>query len=350
MLLGAAKYLAETRNFDGTVYVIFQPAEENLAGGDIMVNEGLFERCPMEQVFGLHNWPRTAGRAASPGAMARSWRRWRISRSPSPARAPTPRMPHLGIDPSWSPAHIVTALQTIVARTIDPAEGGVVTIGHINGGHAYNVIPETVRMMGTARWFDATSRRPAGRRGKAPRHRHRRQLRRQGRRDVHSRLSRDGERSGRHGTATSRARSRRRGARACHAAADDGRRGFRLHAERQAGQLHHARRRPRQGRRVVHHPRYDFNDEILPMGASYWATLAEQLLPAQVGAPRHSSTCAERHLTAAGTPSVLASRETVRPVRLWSRRVGRRRRARHGARRGTCAASATAIDGSFRRI
>ena len=57
MLLGAAKYLAETRNFDGTVYVIFQPAEENLAGGDIMVKEGLFERCPMEMVFGMHNWP-----------------------------------------------------------------------------------------------------------------------------------------------------------------------------------------------------------------------------------------------------------------------------------------------------
>ena len=85
MLLGAAKYLAETRNFDGTVYLIFQPAEENLAGGEIMVKEGLFERCPMAQVFGMHNWP-----AAPEGTFL--WR-WPISRSPSPARARTAPTP-----------------------------------------------------------------------------------------------------------------------------------------------------------------------------------------------------------------------------------------------------------------
>jgi metal-dependent amidase/aminoacylase/carboxypeptidase family protein len=103
MLLGAAKYLAETRNFDGTVYVIFQPAEENMGGGAIMVKEGLFERCKMKMVFGMHNW-RRCRRAPLPGATVRSWRRWRTSRSPSPARARTARSRIWAPIPSWSPA------------------------------------------------------------------------------------------------------------------------------------------------------------------------------------------------------------------------------------------------------
>ena len=249
MLLGAAKYLAETRNFDGTVYVIFQPAEENLAGGEIMVKEGLFERCKMEMVFGMHNWPQMPA-----GTFA--WRNGPIMAAVAnieitiTGKGTHGAQPHFGIDPIVIASHIVTALQTIVARTIEPVEGGVVTIGHINGGHTYNVIPETVRMLGTARWFDAACRRSAGGRRAAARHRHRRELRRQGRRGVQPRLSRDGERSRRHHARPPRRRDgRRRGARDAHAEADDGRRGFLVHAERQAGQLHHAGRRPRQGRR-----------------------------------------------------------------------------------------------------
>ena len=162
MLLGAAKYLAETRNFDGTVYVIFQPAEENLAGGEIMVKEGLFERCPMEMVFGMHNWPQMPA-----GTFA--WRNGPIMAAVAnieitiTGKGTHGAQPHFGIDPIVVASQIVTALQTIVARTIEPVEGGVVTIGHINGGHTYNVIPETVRMLGTARWFDSARRRSAGR-------------------------------------------------------------------------------------------------------------------------------------------------------------------------------------------
>ena len=198
MLLGAAKYLAETRNFDGTVYVIFQPAEENLARRR---DHGEGRACSSAARWRWCSACTTGRRcrpAPSPGATARSWRRWRTSRSPSPARAPTARMPHFGIDPIVIASHIVTALQTIVARTIEPVEGGVVTIGHINGGHTYNVIPETVRMLGTARWFDAARRRSAGERRAPARHRHRRKLRRQGRCGVQPRLSGHGERSGRH--------------------------------------------------------------------------------------------------------------------------------------------------------
>ena len=153
MLLGAAKYLAETRNFDGTVYVIFQPAEENLGGGEIMVKQGLFERCPMEMVFGLHNWPQMPA-----GTFA--WRNGPIMAAVAnieitiTGKGTHGAQPHFGVDPIVIAAQIVSALQTIVARTIEPVEGGVVTIGHINGGHTYNVIPETVRMLGTARWFE----------------------------------------------------------------------------------------------------------------------------------------------------------------------------------------------------
>ena len=152
MLLGAAKYLAETRNFDGTVYVIFQPAEENLGGGQIMVDEGLFQRCPMELVFGMHNWPTVPA-----GSFA--WREGPIMAAVAnieiivTGKGSHGAHPDHGIDPIVVAAQIITALQSIVARSIEPPEAGVVTIGHISGGHTYNVIPETVRMKGTARWF-----------------------------------------------------------------------------------------------------------------------------------------------------------------------------------------------------
>jgi amidohydrolase len=155
MLLGAAKYLAETRNFDGTIYVIFQPAEEGLGGGRLMVGEGLFERCPMEMVFGMHNWPLLPA-----GTFA--WRDGPIMAGAATleiaitGKGSHAAFPHLGIDPIIIATQVVAALQTIVSRTIDPAECGVISIGQIIGGDTFNVIPESVRMRGTARWFDAS--------------------------------------------------------------------------------------------------------------------------------------------------------------------------------------------------
>src|SRR4051812_24108471 len=133
MLLGAARYLAETRNFDGTVYLIFQPAEEAGGGGNVMVQEGLFERCPVERVFGLHNWP---------GAPAGEfwWREGPIMAATAQIEATITgtgahgAMPHQGNDPIVIAAQIIGALQTIVARNVEPAESGVITIGHIQGG------------------------------------------------------------------------------------------------------------------------------------------------------------------------------------------------------------------------
>ncbi len=153
MLLGAARYLAETRNFAGTVYVIFQPAEEQFGGGEMMVKEGLFERFPMQHVFGMHNWPQIP-------AGTFLWRDGPIMAAVGnieieiTGKGTHGAQPHLGTDPIVVAASIVQALQSIVSRTIHPVLGGVVTIGSIQGGHAHNVIPETVRMLGTARWFD----------------------------------------------------------------------------------------------------------------------------------------------------------------------------------------------------
>lgn len=152
MLLGAAKYLAETRNFDGTVYLVFQPAEEFEGGADAMVKDGLFTRCPMEMIFGLHNWPQSPEGTflwRSGDVMAAvGWIDITITGKGSHGA-----FPHHGVDPVVVAATIVNALQTIVSRNMEPIQGGVVSIGHISGGDAYNILPERVVMKGTARWF-----------------------------------------------------------------------------------------------------------------------------------------------------------------------------------------------------
>jgi amidohydrolase len=279
MLLGAAKYLAETRNFDGTVYVIFQPAEEHFAGGEIMVKEGLFERCPMEMVFGLHNWPEMpAGTFAwANGPIMAAVANIEITITGKGAHG---AMPHFGTDPIVIASHIVTALQSIVSRTIDPLESGVVTIGHINGGETYNVIPETVRMLGTARWFDVGvgAKLEEG-------------VRRLAigiaesfgaRADVVFALDNPATVNDPEATTLTR--------RAAAAVAGEARVvpitkptmggedfSFMLNAKQGSYIMLGGARGADDA--MVHHPRYDFNDEILPVGASYWATLAEQLLP-----------------------------------------------------------------------
>lgn len=279
MLLGAAKYLAETRNFDGTVYVIFQPAEENLAGGDIMVKEGLFERCPMEMVFGMHNWPQMPA-----GTFA--WRNGPIMAAVAnieitiTGKGTHGAQPHFGTDPIVIASHIVTALQTLVARTIEPIEGGVVTIGHINGGHTYNVIPESVRMLGTARWFDPT----VGDQLDDGVHRLATGIAESFGAKADVVFSRDYPATINDPEATTLTR------RAATAVAGEARVEH-MAKPTMGGEDFSFMLNAKQGSYIMlgggrskdeanlHHPRYNFNDEILPVGASYWATLVEQLLP-----------------------------------------------------------------------
>lgn len=153
MLLGAAKYLAGNPDFDGTVYFIFQPAEEARAGAEKMIAEGLFEQFPVDMVFGLHNFPDVpAGHfAVKAGALMASFDCFEITLKGQASHA---AMPHLGNDAVVAAAQIITALQTIVSRNVDPADSAVVTITQIHGGHTWNAIPETVIIRGTFRCFN----------------------------------------------------------------------------------------------------------------------------------------------------------------------------------------------------
>jgi amidohydrolase len=150
MLLGAAKYLAETRNFSGSVAVIFQPAEEGGGGGNEMVKEGMMERFAIEKVFGMHNMPGLpVGQFATrPGAIMAATAEFTITITGKGGHA---AMPHRTIDPIVVGSQLVLALQTIASRTIDPVESVVVSVTKFHGGDAYNVIPEKVQLAGTVR-------------------------------------------------------------------------------------------------------------------------------------------------------------------------------------------------------
>ena len=278
MLLGAAKYLAETRNFDGTVYLVFQPAEEKVSGGAAMIRDGLFDRFPMERVFGLHNWPGApAGTFLhAPGPVMAAVANLEATITGKGAHG---AMPQNGVDTVLVAAHIVTALQSIVARNVDPMESGVITIAHIEGGFTFNVIPETVRMRGTARWFlpgvgDVLESRFT---------------------EIVTGVA-----------AAFGARADCAFTRACPATVNEPE-STEIAARAAAAVVGEARARPLpqptmggedfsfmlnekpgaylflgggkgEGDAMVHHPLYDFNDDILPIGASWFATLAEQVL------------------------------------------------------------------------
>ncbi len=152
MLLAAAQYLARTREFDGTVVLIFQPAEEGRGGAQAMVAEGLFERFPVEAVFGLHNWPGypVGSLAASPGPVMASANTFCITVR---GRGSHAALPHLGIDPMPVACQMVTAFQTIVSRNLPPLDTGVVSVTMVHGGEATNVVPDTCRIEGTVRSY-----------------------------------------------------------------------------------------------------------------------------------------------------------------------------------------------------
>jgi hippurate hydrolase len=150
MLLGAAKVLSETRDFEGAVHFIFQPAEEGGGGGKAMIEDGLFEKFPCDAVFAIHNKPGVPlGHIVSrPGPLLAAADRWDIRITGKGGHA---AHPHTTIDPMVAGASIVMSLQTIVARNIDPQDATVVTVGFFKAGSAYNVIPGDVHIGGTTR-------------------------------------------------------------------------------------------------------------------------------------------------------------------------------------------------------
>jgi hippurate hydrolase len=159
MLLGAGRYLAETRNFDGTAFLIFQPAEEGGGGGRVMIEDGLFERFPANEVYALHNWPSLPpGKiAVRPGPVMASTDDFKVTVK---GRGGHGAMPHLSVDPVVVSAHIITALQTIASRNVSPVDAVVVSVCSMQTSQlgANNVIPDAVHLCGTIRSFRAETR------------------------------------------------------------------------------------------------------------------------------------------------------------------------------------------------
>ena len=153
MLLAAARHLAASRTFDGTVVLIFQPAEEGGAGANRMIQEGLFDRFPCDAVFALHNWPgfRVGQFAVAPGPMMASTNEFDIRVT---GRGGHAAMPHLTVDPVLVAVQIVQGLQGIVTRTRNPNDLAVLSVTMIHAGDATNVIPDFAKIGGTVRTFD----------------------------------------------------------------------------------------------------------------------------------------------------------------------------------------------------
>ncbi|MBM3366082.1 MAG: amidohydrolase [Betaproteobacteria bacterium] len=152
MLLGAAHYLSQHRDFDGTVYVIFQPAEEGRGGAKAMMDDGLFEQCPMEAVFGMHNWPGmpagTMGVVAGP--MMASSNEFELTIHGKGSHA---AQPHRAVDPVMVAVQIAQSWQTIVSRNVSPLDSAVLSITQIHTGSATNIVPDAALMIGTVRTF-----------------------------------------------------------------------------------------------------------------------------------------------------------------------------------------------------
>ena len=275
MLLGAAKYLAETRNFDGAAAVIFQPAEEGGAGGKAMVDDGLIDRFRIREVYGMHNAPGlpVGAFAIKPGPFYAATDTFTIAvigRGGHAAR------PHTTVDPTLIASHLVLALQSIVSRNADPVRSMVVSVTSFRTAtDAYNVIPETVELRGTVRTFDPELRARAETRLKA--------IAVQtaevfgGRADVvwapgyPSMINHEAE------TGFAIEAARRVSATVDpHAPPIMGGEDFAYMLEACPG----AYIMIGAGEGAdLHHPAYNFNDEVIPAGASYWAELIEQRLP-----------------------------------------------------------------------
>jgi len=283
MLLAAGRYLAETRNFDGTAYLIFQPAEEGGGGGQVMVKEGLFERFPADEIYALHNWP-----GLPPG---------KIAVGTGPMMAATDEvmitlrgkgghgaMPHLAVDPVVIAAHVISALQTIASRNVEPVDAVVVSICSMQTSQvgAFNVIPDSVKLVGTVRSFRAATRELAEKRlreiaGK-----------------VAEALGGSAEIDYRRGYPATVNSARE----AAFAAAVGervfgkgnvitdppptmGGEDFSYMLEARPGAYVFLGQGGGPGGCMLHNPGYDFNDEVIPLGAGYLAALVEQALPAR---------------------------------------------------------------------
>ena len=278
MLLGAAKYLSETKNFAGTVHFIFQPAEENEGGGRVMIEEGLFEKFPVESVYGMHNMPGipVGEFAIRPGPIMASFDIFEITLTGTGTHA---ALPQLGRDAVVAASQLVTALQTIASRTVSPFDAAVVSVTQIHTGDTWNVIPEEAVIRGTTRAFKEEI---------------------QTHMETEIRRIADGI-AATFGVTAQVHYERRYPPTINDAAETDltagiareiagndmvsldkdpmmGAEDFAFMLNEKPGAYMWIGNGPRDGGCMLHNPHYDFNDEVLPLGASYWAKLVETRL------------------------------------------------------------------------
>ena len=278
MLLGAAKFLAETRNFRGTVHFVFQPAEENEAGGRVMVEEGLFDKFPVDAIFGMHNWPglEVGQFAVRSGPVMAAFDVFEIKIQGQGSHG---AMPHLAIDPMVAAAQVVTALQTISSRITNPMDPVVVSVTQIHGGDTWNVIPPSAVLRGTTRAFredvqdtvESSIRQIAegvcAAMGATAECHYQRRYPATVNTEAETKLS------ARVAEDIVDAANVHRDPTPSMASED-----FAFMLQQRPGcYIWIGNGSDRDGRRL-HNPRYDFNDEILPIGASYWTRLVETVL------------------------------------------------------------------------
>jgi amidohydrolase len=283
MLLGAAHYLSSRIEQPGTIHFIFQPAEEAALGAKVMIDEGLFERFPVDAVFGMHNWPGLeVGRfAMRAGPMMASFDTFDATVQGVGAHG---ALPHHGIDPIVVSAAIVSALQTVVSRSVDPLRSAVVSVTKISAGDAYNIIPDMARLSGGIRCFDAGIREMVLRRVRAI---------------VESIAASFGASASIEFRAIAPAllneveNTRFAAGVARRIVGDDGvdsqaepvlgSEDFAFMLETVPGCFVFIGNGSGKGGCMIHNPGYDFNDEILTLGATYWVRLAETFLAERAG-------------------------------------------------------------------
>ena len=277
MLLGAAKYLAETRSFSGTAIVIFQPAEEGGAGGKAMVGDGMMERFGIEEVYGMHNYPGLAlGEfAIRPGPLMAAADRILIEIEGKGGHA---ARPHFSVDTVLVGAQIINQIQSIVARNVDPLEAAVVSICLFHAGNTDNVIPQTALLRGTARSLQPEVQDLLERRlhevveGTAKSYGAKAKL--TYRRDYPITSNHPAQTEFAAGVAQEIVGKERVDTKVAPVmGAED----FSFMLEARPGAFIFVGNGASEG---LHHPAYDFNDEIIPVGSSYWVRLVEKALGA----------------------------------------------------------------------
>lgn len=282
MLLGAAKYLAETKNFDGTVHFIFQPAEEGEGGGRMMVEEGLFKRFPVEGVYGMHNMPGIAvGKfAIRSGPMMASSDIFEIAITGTGGHA---AFPHRTKEALLVAAEITMALQTIVARNLDPVETAVLSVTQIHGGDAWNVLPDDAVVRGGCRAFSGRTQDLLETRireiaegicqahGVSMKYRYERRypplVNHKDETAFCAQVARSLVGDANVDANTPRVMGSEDFA-------------FMLQAQ-EGAYIFIGNGEGSEGGCMVHNPHYDFNDKIIPLGATYWSRMVETALPAK---------------------------------------------------------------------